>query len=101
MLTLVRTSVFDEWLAKLADHRGKARILARLNSAAHGNFGDCAAVGAGVCEMRIHFGPGYRVYCVRNGSAVYLILCGGDKSTQQRDIGRAKQLASAIKDMDT
>lgn len=100
MLTLVRTSVFDEWLAKLADHRGKARILARLNSAAHGNFGDCAVVGEGVCEMRIHFGPGYRIYYVRNGSTIYVFLCGGDKSTQHRDIERAKQLARDIKDMD-
>ena len=100
MFTFVRTSIFDEWLAKLADHRGKARILARLNSAAHGNFGDCDAVGEGVSEMRIHSGPGYRVYFRRDGTAIYLILLGGDKSTQGRDIDRAKELAREFREQD-
>lgn len=96
MVTLVRHEVFDEWLRRLRDAKGKARILARLNSAAHGNFGDCRPVGDGVSEMRVHFGPGYRVYFIRRGAAVYLLLCGGDKSTQDRDIEQAKALATEL-----
>ena len=97
MLTLVRTSLFDEWLGSLADDRGKARILARLNSAAHGNFGDCAAVGEGVSETRVHFGPGYRVYFFRSGPTVHVILGGGVKSSQKHDIERSKMLADEIR----
>ncbi|WOJ90462.1 type II toxin-antitoxin system RelE/ParE family toxin [Methylocapsa polymorpha] len=97
MYTLVRSSVFDEWLAKLLDQRGKARILARLTSFSLGNFGDCEPVGEGVSEMRIHFGPGYRVYFVRNGATVYVLLNGGDKDSQKRDIEQAKAMARALK----
>jgi putative addiction module killer protein len=93
MNTLVRLPEFDDWLRKLEDRTGKARILARLTSVEHGNFGDCEPVGDGVSEMRIHFGPGYRVYFTRLGHAVYLLLLGGNKSTQKRDIARAKELA--------
>ena len=71
--------------------------MARLNGAALGNFGDCASVGDGVSEMRIHFGPGYRVYLFRSGLAVYVVLSGGDKSSQKRDIKRAKMLADEIR----
>lgn len=98
MFILVRSSAFDEWLSGLADQKGKARILARLTSAALGNFGDCEAVGEGVSEMRIHYGPGYRVYFVRNGAAIYLLLNGGDKGTQRRDIERAKEMARELKE---
>ncbi len=98
MYTLVRSAIFDEWLAGLADRRGKARILARLASASLGNFGDCEPVGEGVSEMRIHFGPGYRVYFVRSGVTVYVLLNGGDKGSQKRDIERAKSMARALKD---
>ncbi len=98
MLTLVRSSIFDKWLSELAGHKGKARILARLTSAAHGNFGDCEAVGEGVSEMRVHFGPGYRVYYVRRGATIYVLLNGGDKSSQKRDIERAKTLARELKE---
>ncbi len=98
MFTLVRSSQFDEWLSALADQKGKARILARLTSASLGNFGDCEAVGEGVSEMRIHFGPGYRVYFMRNGAMVYVLLTGGDKGTQRRDIERAKQMARELKE---
>jgi putative addiction module killer protein len=98
MFTLIRSSVFDEWLSGLADQKGKARILARLTSAQHGNFGDCEAVGEGVSEMRVHFGPGYRVYFVRNGATIYLLLNGGDKSSQKRDIERAKAMARELKE---
>ena len=101
MLTLLRTPTFNEWIARLADLRGRARVLARLKSATYGNFGDCDAVGEGVSEMRIHHGPGYRVYFFRNGSTMYVVLCGGDKSTQGRDIELAKALAREIREQDT
>lgn len=98
MLTLVRSSTFAEWLDALADQKGRARILHRLNQAAFGNFGDCEPVGGGVSEMRIHHGPGYRVYFVRHGAAVYVLLCGGDKGTQRRDIARAKAIAKELQE---
>jgi len=96
--TLVRSAIFDEWLTNLSDRRGKARILSRLDNAALGNFGDCEPVGDGVSEMRIHFGPGYRVYFVRRGATVYVLLNGGDKASQKQDIERAKAMARALKD---
>jgi putative addiction module killer protein len=98
MLTFVRSSDFDRWLSELADLKAKARILARLRSATLGNFGDCATIGEGVSEMRVHVGPGYRVYFVRRGSTIYLLLTGGDKSSQQRDINRAKRMARELKE---
>jgi putative addiction module killer protein len=70
MFSFLRHTVFDEWLRKLADVKAKARILARIKSAEHGNFGDCETVGEGVSEMRIHFGPGYRVYFIRQEAVV-------------------------------
>lgn len=96
--TLIRTDAFASWLATLSDARGKARILARLDAAAHGNFGDCAPVGAGVSEMRIHTGPGYRVYYTRSGRTIYLLLLAGDKSTQARDIKRALEMARKLEE---
>ena len=99
MNTLVRSSDFDAWLSGLADHKAKARILARLRAASFGNFGDCESVGEGVSEMRVHVGPGYRVYFVRTGATVYVLLCGGDKSTQKQDIARAKIMARKLKEI--
>jgi len=96
--TFWRTSQFDEWLRTLRDPLGKARILARIRSAESGNFGDCAPVGEGILEMRIHVGPGYRVYYCRRGEVVYLLLCAGDKSSQQRDIRSAKALLESLED---
>jgi len=98
MLVILRSAKFDAWLTDLADAKGKARILARLRSAAFGNFGDCEAVGEGVSEMRVHVGPGYRVYFTRTEQTVYLLLTGGDKSTLSRDIERAKIMARAIRE---
>src|SRR5882757_9118855 len=89
MNSFLRSAAFDVWLSGLADQKAKARILARLRSASLGNFGDCEPVGEGVSEMRIHFGPGYRVYYVRVGATMYFLLCGGDKRSQKRDIARA------------
>ncbi|WP_159946845.1 type II toxin-antitoxin system RelE/ParE family toxin [Rhizobium sp. 18065] len=96
MDTLEKTESFDEWLRSLKDRTGKLRILARLTSAEQGNFGDCAPVGADVFEMRIHHGPGYRVYYTRRGVTVYLLLIGGDKSSQKRDIKKAIAMAGSL-----
>ena len=97
MLTFVWSSRFEAWIGGLPDQRARARILNRLDRASLGNFGDCAPVGEGVAEMRIDYGPGYRVYFIRQGAAVYLLLTGGDKSTQHRDIERAKAMARELK----
>jgi putative addiction module killer protein len=98
MNMIIRSSDFDAWLSRLADQKAKARVLARLRSAMLGNFGDCESVGEGVLEMRIHFGPGYRVYFTRMGTTVYVLLTGGDKSSQKQDIARAKSMARELKD---
>jgi len=98
MNTIVRTWLFDAWLSKLKDPRAKARIIKRIRSAERGNMGDCKPVGDGVSEMRIHFGPGYRVYYMRIGDVVYLLLCGGTKRGQSSDISRAKELARFLKE---
>jgi putative addiction module killer protein len=93
MNTFHRSEEFDTWLAALRDKLGRARIALRIRSAEHGNFGDCEPVGEGVSEMRIHFGPGYRVYFTRRGEVLYLLLLGGNKSSQKRDIKRAIEMA--------
>jgi putative addiction module killer protein len=95
-----RTAEFDRWLGALRDRKAQARIIARIVSAQHGNFGDCKALGEGVNEMRIDVGAGYRVYFIRRGDTVYLLLAGGDKSTQTRDIRRAKSMARILKETD-
>jgi putative addiction module killer protein len=95
--TLIRTEEFARWLARLKAAKGKARIIARLESAALGHFGDCEPVGESVNEMRIHAGPGYRIYFTRQGQVVYILLIGGDKSTQRRDIKRAIQMARLLR----
>ena len=96
MNTFHRSDEFDAWLAALKDKVGRARIALRIRSAEHGNFGDCEPVGEGISEMRIHFGPGYRVYFTRRGEVLYLLLLGGDKSSQKRDIKRAIEMARAL-----
>lgn len=83
-------SPFSEWLNSLKDVQGRAKIRIRLDRLRLGNRGDCKAVGGGVQELRIDFGPGYRVYFGEDGKTLILLLCGGDKSTQSRDIERAK-----------
>jgi len=96
MNSFVRSAEFDAWLAGLSDKVGRARIVHRIRSAEHGNFGDCEPVGGGVSEMRIHIGPGYRVYFTRRGEVVYLLLLGGDKSSQKRDIKRAIEMSRTL-----
>ena len=97
MLTFVSSALFDSWLKGITDQKAKARVLARLRSATLGNFGDCESIGEGVSEMRIHVGQGYRIYFFRIGVSVYFLLIGGDKSSQKRDIARAKQMAAELK----
>lgn len=98
MNTIQTTEVFDKWFDELRDRIAKARIQARIDRAEDGNFGDCSPVGEGVSEMRIHVGAGYRVYYTQVGMEIFLLLAGGDKSTQQRDIETALELACKIKE---
>lgn len=97
MLSIHTTAAFDAWFAALADVRARARIQARIDRALGGNFGDCAPIGQGCSEMRIHYGPGYRVYFMRDGHEVFVLLCGGDKSTQAADIAAALEMAAQLK----
>jgi len=96
MNIFLRSTEFDAWLSDLKDNAGRARIVHRIRSAEQGNFGDCKAVGEGVSEMRIHVGPGYRAYFTRRAEVVYLLLVGGDKSSQKRDIKRAIEMARTL-----
>lgn len=98
MYQLRQTDTFAKWLRELRDRKAKARILARLDAAQLGNLGDCKAVGGGIREMRVHTGAGYRVYFVQRKEIVILLLCGGSKASQPKDIRRAKQLAKEIED---
>ena len=86
-----RSTPFSEWLASLRDARAVGIVRARLNRIRLGNFGDCKSVGGGVEELRIDFGPGYRVYYGRDGALVVVLLCGGDKRTQARDVVTAQK----------
>lgn len=96
-LEVQRSSVFDEWLMSL-QHRHRdvfARVLARLDRVAKGNLGDVQPVGNGISEMRIHYGPGYRLYYMQRGRQILVMLCAGDKSTQSKDIEAAQEIKSA------
>lgn len=96
MYTVQQTETFVRWLTALRDHQAKARIVARVRRAGLGNLGNVKPVGAGVSKMRIDIGPGYRVYFVRRHESVILLLCGGDKSSQARDIKRAIAMADDL-----
>lgn len=91
-----KTQAFAEWIDGLRDVRGRARVQARIGRLAQGNAGDVKPVGEGVSEMRIDAGPGYRVYFTRRGREIVVLLAGGDKSTQSKDIKTALQLARAL-----
>jgi putative addiction module killer protein len=93
---LQQTDVFEKWLAGLEDRKAKARILARLDAVRLGNLGDSKAIGGSLRELRVHVGPGYRLYFTQRQSVMILLLCGGSKSTQARDIERAKRLLKDI-----
>lgn len=92
------TDIFSNWLAGLRDARARAKIAARIDRLSLGNFGDAKSVGAGVSELRIHHGSGYRVYFVRRGQNIVILLCGGDKDSQARDIRLAKSLAGNLEE---
>lgn len=98
MTEIIRSSTFSSWLAALADSRARARIQARIDRMADGNMGDAKPVGDGLSEARIDYGPGYRVYFMQQGQQLVVLLCGGDKSSQARDIKQAKQIAKAWKE---
>jgi putative addiction module killer protein len=99
MNTFHKTEVFNDWLANLRDIKARARIVVRVEAAERGNFGDSRAVGEGISEMRLHFGPGYRLYFWRQEGKACWLLAGGDKSSQKRDIERAHELRREIEEM--
>ena len=93
MYLIEKTSEFDKWFRKLRDIKAKAKILIRIQRIEeHGNFGDCQPIGEGISELRIHYAKGYRVYLKEHGEQLVLLLIGGDKSTQGKDIETAKRL---------
>ena len=96
MYQIRQTEAFSTWLAALSNKQAKARILARLDSVRLGNLGDAKSLGGGVHEFRVHVGPGYRVYFSQHRRIILILLCGGDKSTQSRDIARAKRLLKEL-----
>lgn len=86
MKEIIRSETFSDWLLSLKDSRAKARVLARIDRMKAGNFGDSEPIGDGLSEARIHYGPGYRVYFMQQGEVVVVLLCGGDKNSQSKDI---------------
>ena len=98
MFTVLQTEAFVDWLDRLQDKKAQIRITARLRQAEAGSLGDWQPVEGEVSEMRVHFGPGYRLYFVRRGRVIVVLLNAGDKSTQKRDIRRAVKLAAELGD---
>ena len=98
MRSIYSTEVFDAWFEALRDKQAARRIQARIDRVEDGNFGDCQPVGEGVSEMRIHYGPGYRVYLAQRGADIVILLAGGDKATQNKDIKTAIGLAKQLKE---
>ena len=98
MVEVRQTERFVRWLAGLRDLRGRAKVLARIERLIGGNPGDVKPVGAGVSELRINYGPGYRVYYLQRGNALIILLAGGDKSSQAKDIQAALQMAGTFSD---
>ncbi len=93
MIEVRQTAEFARWLRRLADTQALARIVGRIRRMEQGNFGDIRSLGAGLMEMRVDYGPGYRVYFVRRGNVVVILLCGGDKRSQAKDIEKARKMA--------
>ena len=96
MFKVIQTTTFRRWLHGLKDDRAVTRIVARLRRAAQGVLGDVRSIGDGVSEMRVHYGPGYRLYFIRRDSDIVILLCGGDKGSQRRDVSRAKQMVAEL-----
>lgn len=98
MIEIRETAAFSNWLRGLADRRARIKIQLRIDRMRSENFGDASPVGTGVSELRIHYGPGYRVYFVRRGAQLVILLGGGDKSTQKKDIKAAIALAADLEE---
>lgn len=98
MIEIRKTEIFTKWFEGLKDRQAKARIQARIDRVQMGNFGDVAPVGEGISELRIFYGPGYRVYFIKRGVAVVILLSGGDKSSQTSDIVRAKEIVKQLEE---
>jgi putative addiction module killer protein len=98
MIEIRRTQVYQDFIDGLRDAEVRIKINARIFRLANGNAGDVAPVGEGISELRLHFGPGYRVYFKQRGKVLIILLCGGDKATQDRDIKCAKQLADDLEE---
>lgn len=96
MIEVRQTAEFAKWIARLRDTRGRAKIAARIDRLSMGHPGDVRPVGEGISELRIHDGPGYRIYYAQRGTVLIVLLCGGDKSSQSRDIAIAKKLAAEL-----
>ena len=96
MIEIRETDIYHEWFESLKDKRAKARIDVRIRRVSLGNFGDVSPVGKGISELRIDYGPGYRVYFIQHGNTLVILLCGGDKSTQAKDIQQAHRLAQSL-----
>jgi len=97
MYEVRKTDDFDKWLGALDDQRAVAKIASRMERLGLGNPGDVKAVGEGISEMRIQYGPGYRVYYKQTGKTIVLLLCGGDKASQDKDIKRAREIAAELR----
>ncbi len=96
MVEVRQTHEFSSWLRRLRDANAAARIVGRIRRLELGNPGDSRSVGQGILEMRVDYGPGYRIYYLHRGAEIVVLLCGGDKRTQQQDIQRAQKLAEAL-----
>lgn len=97
MIEVLKSRTFDAWLTTIRDRRAAARIQVRIDRLALGNPGDVRSVGSGLSEIRVDYGPGYRVYFAQRGATLVILLCGGDKSTQDRDIAKARIIDSQWK----
>ena len=95
-MQIAKTDVFEKWFQSLKDRQAKRIIIARLDRVAYGLLGDVKSLGDGVSELRINYGPGYRLYCKQQGNVLIILLCGGNKSSQQEDIKKAKELAKEV-----
>jgi len=92
-----QTDIFNKWLTKLKNEKGKAKIIDRITRLKEGNKGDCRTIDKDIYELRIHFGPGYRIYCTDRNNEIILLLIAGDKSTQSKDIKKAQNIIKLLK----
>ena len=98
MIDIRKTNAFAGWMRRLKDRTALAKIAVRLDRLADGHFGDVKSVGEGIRELRIHYGPGYRIYFTRRGDTLIILLCGGNKNSQAKDIRTAQTLAAQLED---